>query len=156
MEDLKELARKVAASIKREEWRLECINEMAFKAEDERQAVIRYFRQRMETVQKAEKIFEQLVWMTRVKPASFFFGCGTTLFIRANDHRIVHDAAREFHVVFRKKPEGDSFQYSATINGVSLIIYGIPFDGKYKVKKKQRKRVITTEEEEYELVPFRS
>jgi len=156
MEDLKELARKVAASIKREEWRLECINEMAFKAEDEREAVIRYFRHRMETVQKAEKIFEQLIWMTRVKPTNFFFGCGTTLFIRANDHRIVHDAAREFHVVFKKKPEGDSFQYSATVNGVSLIIYGIPFDGKYKVRGRPRKKTITVEEEEPELVPCKS
>jgi len=156
MKDLKELARKVAASIKREEWRLECINEMAFKAEDEKQAVIRYFRDRMETIQKAEKVFEQLIWVTRVRPANFFFGCGSYLFIRTNDHRMVHDAAKEFHAVFQKKPEGDSFQYSATINGVTLIIYGIPFDGKYKVRKKERKRVIMTEEVEYELVPCRS
>ena len=155
MEDLKELARKVAASIKREEWRLECINEIAFKAEDEKQAVIRYFRERMETVQKAEKIFEQLIWMTRVKPSHFFFGCGSSLFIRATDHRIVHDAAREFHVVFKKKPEGDSFQYSADIDGVTLIIYGIPFDGKYRVRRRQEKRTITVEEEVSEIVPFR-
>jgi len=106
-----------------EKWRLELERE-AINARG--LALGRFQREYKEKTRDAYKTLElklRIIDTLRTEPESVFGD--TSVFVRTEDHLLVHDVAKALNVKLDRTADDNGFQFAAEVGNISVRVYGV-------------------------------
>jgi hypothetical protein len=129
---------------KMEEWQQKLIDTAEVRATSDAEGLKLYIERQTAIIQKTLEIKKRIIAALREEPDDLFGS--RNIFIRTQNHELVHDIVRTLGIKLDRTAEVDGFNFKGEYKGITVCVYGMQKVPHCKiVSKKVRKTVIVYE-----------
>lgn len=119
------------------------------KAEEHRDREItrqaEYYRKQVEAIRRACDLKVRLIKALRKEPSDIFGD--NRVFIRTDNHLLVHDVSKELGIELKRKAESDGFNFTGEYEGIPVRVYGMQTVPHCKIVTRKEMQEVTIYEE---------